>query len=334
MDRSWTEDLAGSWRRLAPLPNPTGVAGAFVGVVDNCLVVAGGANFPNKPPWENGTKVWHTDIWLLDKPDGKWIRAGELPAPRGYGAAWSVGGTLVCAGGSDSTTHHAKVWQLRRNRTGTIDCSEIRPLPGPVANAAWASDSRSLLIAGGQHSPMSTTAQSNALLLTRAGEKHEPLPDIPGNGRILGWAARSGSEWLVGGGAALVAGADGKPIRRLHRDSWKISDRSRQWEPLPDTPLPVVAPPNPCLAHRGTVAVLPADDGSRAGFTPPDAHPGFPRRALGYDTRSRVWTAVAGFPFSVVTTGAVAWRGLWVVASGEIRPGVRTPEIWARPLPR
>jgi hypothetical protein len=25
----------------------------------------------------------------------------------------------------------------------------------------------------------------------------------------------------------------------------------------------------------------------------------------------------------------VAWRGAWVVAGGEVRPGIRSPEVWS-----
>ncbi|MCB1133825.1 MAG: galactose oxidase, partial [Verrucomicrobiae bacterium] len=48
-----------SWKELPPLPDAHGFAGAFAGSVEGSLVVAGGANFPDKAPWEGGTKVWH-----------------------------------------------------------------------------------------------------------------------------------------------------------------------------------------------------------------------------------------------------------------------------------
>src|ERR1044071_1523115 len=55
-----------------------GVASPFVGVHGNALIVAGGANFPDKMPWEGGAKVWWDDIWVLEKPgngDGapRWV---------------------------------------------------------------------------------------------------------------------------------------------------------------------------------------------------------------------------------------------------------------------
>ena len=60
-----------TWDELPPLPpsagqaKQPGVAGPFAGVHGDALIVAGGANFPDKMPWEGGTKVWWDDIWVL-----------------------------------------------------------------------------------------------------------------------------------------------------------------------------------------------------------------------------------------------------------------------------
>jgi N-acetylneuraminic acid mutarotase len=45
------------WSELPPLPDQRGFAGAFVGTHKGSLLVAGGANFPEKPPvgrWREG----------------------------------------------------------------------------------------------------------------------------------------------------------------------------------------------------------------------------------------------------------------------------------------
>ena len=93
------------WKQLAPLPSKLGLAGAFVGVSGDALLVAGGANFPDKMPWDGGTKVWHDDVFVLEKPDGAWRTAGKLPQPLGYGVAVSHSRGLVCVGGSDAQKH-------------------------------------------------------------------------------------------------------------------------------------------------------------------------------------------------------------------------------------
>ena len=44
-----------------------GVAGAVIGWHHNILMVAGGANFPEAPPWEGGKKKYHNQIYLFEK---------------------------------------------------------------------------------------------------------------------------------------------------------------------------------------------------------------------------------------------------------------------------
>jgi len=323
----------GGWEALPPLPG-IGLAGAFVGVCGNALVVAGGANFPDKPPWDGGVKRWHADIWMLDDPAGQWVRAGELPAPRAYGATNQADGQMLCVGGSDADRHYADAWKLHRTGGKRIVAEKIGELPFAVANAAWASKGYLLFVAGGQSELSSTSARRDAVVAKTVDGRLEcqQLPMLPGDGRILAWAGEIDSGWMVGGGAALEAGTDGKPMRRLLRDNWRFDIRPGRWRRCSDLPQPVVAPPNPGLAASGTLTVLPGDDGSRSGFTPPDKHPGFPARGWEYAIREDRWREVEPLPFAQVTTGTVRWRGLWVVASGEIRPGVRTAAVWGHRL--
>ncbi|MFO0044239.1 MAG: galactose oxidase, partial [Armatimonadota bacterium] len=51
------------WKQLPPLPDPEGFAAPFAGMSHNQLLVAGGANFPDKRPWEGGTKVWYDKVF-------------------------------------------------------------------------------------------------------------------------------------------------------------------------------------------------------------------------------------------------------------------------------
>jgi N-acetylneuraminic acid mutarotase len=91
-ERSWADESSSQvflkWNAIAELPpsgdqsESLGVAGPFVGVSNDVLIVAGGANFP-KPYWGQA-KVWHDDIWVLDK-SGEWHSGGKLPRPIGYG---------------------------------------------------------------------------------------------------------------------------------------------------------------------------------------------------------------------------------------------------------
>ena len=42
-----------------------GLAGPYTGIDDGVLIVAGGANFPDKLPWKGGPKTYYTEIFIL-----------------------------------------------------------------------------------------------------------------------------------------------------------------------------------------------------------------------------------------------------------------------------
>ena len=74
----WT--AAANLPALSPGQKNTGVAGAFTGVHNGVLIIAGGANFPNGMPWEGGKKAYQDAIYVLKK-SGKsyeWI-ASKTP---------------------------------------------------------------------------------------------------------------------------------------------------------------------------------------------------------------------------------------------------------------
>src|SRR5262245_30770851 len=85
--------------------NP-GLAGAFIGVHNNVLLSGGGANFPSGMPWEGGKKVYHDEIYVLQKNKaGKfiWIDSGKskLKTKIAYGASASTVHGVVCIGGEN-----------------------------------------------------------------------------------------------------------------------------------------------------------------------------------------------------------------------------------------
>jgi hypothetical protein len=128
------------WQELAPIPDALGVAGPFVGASGGALLLAGGANFPDQPPWEGGAKHWLDAVYALESPQAtRWMLVGRLPHPLGYGVSASWRGRLLCVGGSDGSAHRATVLALRysyRVGTGTVEMEAGPSLPVALANAA------------------------------------------------------------------------------------------------------------------------------------------------------------------------------------------------------
>ncbi len=120
-----------TWSHLPDLPpadgqpHQLGLAGPFVGLHNDALLVAGGANFPHGAPWEpdkvadrmatdrGGKKVYWNDIYVLTREDHpqtpstsptlpvyQWRRSETaLPHAVGYGVAVSTDYGLICIGG-------------------------------------------------------------------------------------------------------------------------------------------------------------------------------------------------------------------------------------------
>ena len=109
--------ILGPWSQLASLPDEFGFAGPFAGVSDDALIVAGGATFPEGPPWEDKPKVWHDRVFVLTEPNGKWIETKQrLPAGVGYGVSITVPEGVICIGGCDAQACSRKVFVLTWDR--------------------------------------------------------------------------------------------------------------------------------------------------------------------------------------------------------------------------
>ena len=315
------------WKQLPSLPDPLGFAGPFAGVSGTSLVVAGGANFPDKMPWEGGKKVWHDSVWVLDKLDGKWREAGKLPRPLGYGVSVSAPDGVVCVGGSDSERHYADTFLL-----SAAQCKPLAPLPIPLANMAGVLVGEDVYIAGGAEAPGEQAATSRAFVLSLKDNAWREIEPLPGKARILATGATNDGNFFVFGGVALVPGADGKVVREYLRDAWRY-EAGKGWSALPDMPKAVAAAPSPAPDVDGWFWILGGDDGSRAGFQPVDKHPGFVGESISLAASEpgalSWWQSRGSVNAPRATVPAVKWCGLVVVPSGEVRPGVRSPEVWS-----
>jgi N-acetylneuraminate epimerase len=320
--------VAGEWERLPPLPDKEGFAGPFAGVSGGALVVAGGANFPDRKPWEGGKKVWTDAVFVLEKPDGKWAIGGKLPRPLGYSVSVTHGGGVVCVGGSDAVRHYADAFRLDW-KDGKLVTSKLPPLPKPLANGCGALVGDVLYVAGGQEKPDSakTSAAVWRLDLSANEPKWEALDDCPGGGRMLAVAAGcDGSFWLVGG-VDLVVGKDGNVVRRYLSDAHRYTPGSG-WKRVADLPAPVAAAPSPAPVDASGYYLLGGDDGTQVGVAP-DKHRGFGKQVLRYDLKTAKWVDAGELSAPRVTVPLVAWGKAWVVPSGEMRPGIRSPDVWA-----
>ena len=142
----------GDWQRLPDFPGNLGVAGAFAGVTGGSLLVAGGANFPDKMPWDGGIKTWHDAAYVLDRPDGSWVEVGQLPIAFGQGVSVTTPDGVVCVGGCDLQAHYRDVFRLTV-QDGRLVTEVLPSLPIAAANSFGALVEGTLYVAGGNEKP-------------------------------------------------------------------------------------------------------------------------------------------------------------------------------------
>jgi N-acetylneuraminic acid mutarotase len=319
--------------KLPPLPDREGFAGAFAGVAGGCLVVAGGANFPDKKPWENGKKIWYDTVFALKKPTATWRIAGKLPRPLGYGISITTSNGIVCIGGSDAEKHHSEVFLLTIQR-GRLETKNLPSLPIPVANGAGALLDNIIYLFGGSDEPGDKSALNRlyAYDLGSGSPQWRELESCPGKPRILPVAAALDGAFYIAGGAALEP-TNGNMARVYLRDAWSYRPGTG-WKRLADLPKPAVAAPTPAPVADSKFYVIGGDDGSLVGFKPPEKNPGFTKSILTYDVRSNLWSVTDGLPAPRAVLPTTFWQGRWVLPNGEVRPGVRSPEVWSFTPPR
>jgi N-acetylneuraminate epimerase len=317
------------WRPLPPLPDLEGFGGMFAGTCGRALVAAGGANFPDRRPWEGGAKRWYDTVWLLDEPGGAWRRAGRLPRPTAYGASSNTPSGVVCAGGGDADRHFEDVYRLT-TKAGQVAVERLPPLPRPCAFMSGATVGDTLYLAGGLERPDATACLRTfwALDLRRTDASWRELEPCPGPERMLAVAGSDGECFYLFSGAHLRTDTQGRPVREYLRDAWRYRPGSG-WRRLADLPRAAVAAPAPALhVGDGRLLILSGDDGTKVHFQPILEHPGFARDVLAYVPAQDSWTKAGEVPFSRATAPTAKWRGMLVVVSGEARPGFRSPEVW------
>ena len=179
-----------------------GVSAPFCGVAGDALVVAGGANFPDKSLLEGGAKRVYADIWALEA--GEWAHAGLLPDSTAYGATFAVDGALVLAGGNVCGVTTDKVYELTL-QDGAAVLRALPPLPEPMEQCGWTRDGDRLYLVGGVGTTGVYACTVGEYVWTRLADLPEPLvqPVAFASGGLLyvwgGFNPETLESWYVPG---------------------------------------------------------------------------------------------------------------------------------------
>ena len=302
------------------IPDPAyakGVSAPFCGVLDGDLVVAGGANFPDKPLLEGGSKKVYDDVWRL-RHDA-WECIAHLEDSTAYGATFQLPGALVFAGG----TGLDKVYLLDAEGLRSLP-----PLPELVSEAGASVSGESLWLAGAGkvftckagewqwevfcEMPVPLVqplmfATPDALYLW-AGFNPETL-DVP----CCGWklclsSVEAGWQQIPGApdggtfvGAAGVATPDGRfaVVGGVNREVFARALRN-----TPEDRIPYLSKQPAEYRFRKTVYV--------------------------FDPSTEIWSELLSADACALAGPGLACDGRHlIVAGGEIKPGVRSSRIFS-----
>lgn len=347
------------------VPTHPGQAGAYSGYHNGWLLLAGGANFPEDPPWQGGIKTWSDEIYLLNagNPDPGWkLAAQRWPQPMAYGLSFSLPEGILCIGGGDHEQSFSEVFLLRIS-DGDISFDTWPSLPVPLAYAAGAYIDGKVYVAGGEDIGNPGATGIFMVLDTRNRERGWMLlPTWPGPERAFAVAA--GQSDGFDNCFYLFSGRDYGPGRDLEvlTDGYCYNPRLNVWKKL-DTPggpvFPIMAGTASSLGGSHILMFGGSDGGlmyeeiklrneinrirstenhmvNRENLSLLEKrledmltdHPGFSRDIRIYHTITNTIYINSQSPVLLpVTTNLFRVGDKVLIASGETKPGVRTPQI-------
>jgi sialate O-acetylesterase len=305
------------------------VSAPFCGVVGDALVVAGGANFPDKSLLEGGAKRVYADIWA--HTDGEWAHVGVLPDSTAYGATFAVDGALVLAGGNVCGVTTDKVYELTL-QDGAAVLRALPPLPEPMEQCGWTRDDDRLYLVGGVGTTAVYACTIGEYVWTRLADLPEPLVQpvaFASGGSLYVWGGFN-PETLEVSDKGLVISSEVE--KSLWREAPSIPDGGTfvgaTGATLPDGRLAVVGGVNRAIFARA-LHNTPEDRIPYLSKEPAEYQ--FRQAVYIFDPASGAWILLGVDPACALAGPGVAVRpagGLYV-AGGELKPGVRSPRIFS-----
>lgn len=342
-----------------------GLAGPYTGVDKDALILAGGANFPDALPWEGGQKIYYDEIFVMTRQSNgepSWqLMPQRLPGQAAYGGAVSTPHGLFCFGGNSATQILQKTWFIQYLPEEESVALVMGPdLPRPLTNFAFAKVDDYLYVAGGIEELGGASSRVfwrlNLALADPLQAKWEELDSWPGPPRAF--AVGAGQSNGVQHCFYLFSGRNVQPGEEVEilQDGYVYDPSLRSWRQI-GTPesFPVMAGTAFPVGTAGIAFSSGADgrlmlqenqlkkkiDQLKSSANPAalkeaeqdllthlNEHPGFGNQLRLYNTITDQIKVVDELPGTgQVTTAAVQWGSHIIIPSGEIRPGVRTPQV-------
>lgn len=325
-----------------------GVATSFAGVSNGKLIVAGGANFAQKPVTEGGSKIFYDDIFAL--VDGThWSRKGSLDKPMAHGAAIQMGDSIIFVGGVNSTGRHSDV-TLVSYENSALKIGKLPHLPIALEQHGGAAIGRKLYVVGGQ----TADSVSSALYMLDLSEQNPEwvkLSNVPFAVMQPVVVGELGGLYVWGG----FTPSSSDRIGIVYDYGYKYSPQNDSWSCITGIPSETMVGAAGVSLGGGKIACIGGvnkeifeqalirryriskNDADSEKLKQEDAaymlHPvpwyKFNRNLYVYDTATDSWN-VAISSDSLAKAGAavvVCGDDIFVI-NGECKPGIRSADVW------
>ena len=319
-----------------------GVSACYCGVINGYLYIAGGCNFPDKPVAEGGKKRFYKAIYAAKlNAEGnrlEWKTVGQMPQPAAYGVSVTYENSLILVGGNNETGGLTTAIRLRPTAPG-MQQEALPSLPHALDNMAGAVVGHILYVVGGNCEGVATQKVWSLDLKNTAKEGWKEEPSIPGIARVQPIAAALAGG-LLGVWGGFAPKTDSKAAQlAMNGASYNAGCGTWTALPVPTDALgeevftggaTAIATPQKGVVVVGGVnkdVFLAAINKLPEGYLlhEPEWYR-FNNRVLCY--RDGAWTQLLQHP-SVARAGCALayWDGWVYVVGGELKPGIRTPEI-------
>ena len=319
-----------------------GVSACYCGVINGYLYIAGGCNFPDKPVAEGGKKRFYKAIYAAKlNAEGnrlEWKTVGQMPQPAAYGVSVTYENSLIFVGGNNETGGLTTAIRLRPTATG-MQQETLPSLPHALDNMAGAVVGHILYVVGGNCEGVATQKVWSLDLKNTAKEGWKEEPSIPGIARVQPIAAALAGD-LLGVWGGFAPKTDSK-VAQLAMNGASYNAGCGTWTALP---VPTDALGEEVFTGGATAIATPQKGVVVVGGVNKDVFLAainklpegyllhepewyrFNNRVLCY--RDGAWTQLLQHP-SVARAGCALayWDGWVYVVGGELKPGIRTPEI-------
>ncbi len=357
--------LTFKWDTLAILPDDKsgkpniGVAGPVAGIVGDMLIVAGGANFPENPPWTGGKKKYHDKIYILKKKEKNhyhWVEdfSAKLNYPIAYPANVPYKKGFISVGGENDNGLLKSViyfqW-LNENLNMTL----LPELPIGLTSCSAVCIKDRLYVVGG-NSGKTSLKTAFVMDLSKTDKKWTAIADMPfALENAVAAVCHDGESqklFLLGGRYKLP---DDKTTTFSDK-VLKYNPKSNKWSTFDfknenGEKLKLAAGTGVAIS-KSKIAIFGGDKGIifnkiesfNNKLSQPDledrekvnnekialltSHEGFNSDMYIFDVNKNIWQKSGSIPgLAQVTTSAFYWGKSIIIPSGEIKPGIRTSMI-------